>query len=279
MIGMIKKLFSNKKQMRLGVSYNLFDGEELIEQSIKSIRAEVDHINVVYQKVSNHGNNHAFSDELELLLKSLKEKGLVDYYELYTPDLKISQHYNEVGKRNRGLEIARENGCTHFVSFDTDEFYEIDSFKKAKEFILKNNITSTACHIVSYIKEPIYQISGTREAFVPFISKIYPKSKITLASKFPVLVDPTRALSGVKITKKRFKLFSKTDIVMHHMGLVRRDLDTKFRNSSANQKDNSRFFQLWENTKNWQYPNTFQYHDGGGGLKVKKVGNQFNIKL
>ncbi len=270
MIGMIKKLFSNKKQMRLGVSYNLFDGEELIEQSIKSIRAEVDHISVVYQKVSNHGNNHAFSDELELLLKSLKEKGLVDYYELYTPDLKISQHYNEVGKRNRGLEIARENGCTHFVSFDTDEFYEIDSFKKAKEFILKNNITSTACHIVSYIKEPIYQISGVREAFVPFISKIYPKSKITLASKFPVLVDPTRALSGVKITKKRFKLFSKTDIVMHHMGLVRRDLDTKFRNSSANQKDNSRFFQLWENTKNWQYPNTFQYHDGGGGTKSQE---------
>ena len=30
--------------MKLGVSYNIFDGEELLENSIKSIRKNVDYI-------------------------------------------------------------------------------------------------------------------------------------------------------------------------------------------------------------------------------------------
>ena len=41
--------------MKLGVSYNLFDGEELLENSIKCIRDSVDHISVVYQSTSNFG--------------------------------------------------------------------------------------------------------------------------------------------------------------------------------------------------------------------------------
>ena len=43
--------------MKLGVSYNLFDGEELLEGSIKQIRSEVDYISVVYQEVSNFGES------------------------------------------------------------------------------------------------------------------------------------------------------------------------------------------------------------------------------
>ena len=43
--------------MKLGVSYNVFDGEELLESSIKSIRDNVDHISVVYQTISNFGND------------------------------------------------------------------------------------------------------------------------------------------------------------------------------------------------------------------------------
>ena len=40
--------------MRLGASYSVFDSEELLEYSIKSIRKNVDYISVVYQTVSNH---------------------------------------------------------------------------------------------------------------------------------------------------------------------------------------------------------------------------------
>ena len=40
------------KNNKLGVSYNLFNGEELLEASIKSIRQNVDYINVIYQEYS-----------------------------------------------------------------------------------------------------------------------------------------------------------------------------------------------------------------------------------
>ena len=42
--------------MKLGVAYNVFDGEELLEYSIKSIKAFVDFIVVVAQETSNYGN-------------------------------------------------------------------------------------------------------------------------------------------------------------------------------------------------------------------------------
>lgn len=38
---------------KLGITYSLFDGEELLKYSIKQIRKSADYINVVYQK--NHG--------------------------------------------------------------------------------------------------------------------------------------------------------------------------------------------------------------------------------
>jgi len=41
--------------MKLGISYNVFDGEELLESSIRQIRNQVDYVSVVYQKVSNFG--------------------------------------------------------------------------------------------------------------------------------------------------------------------------------------------------------------------------------
>ena len=58
--------------MKLGISYNLFDGEELLEYSIQSVRNSTDHINVVYQKTSNWGE--PCSENLEDLLSDLVKK-------------------------------------------------------------------------------------------------------------------------------------------------------------------------------------------------------------
>ena len=55
--------------MKLGISYNLFDGEELLEYSINSVRDSCDHINVVYQKISNWGE--PCSKDLEDILHDL----------------------------------------------------------------------------------------------------------------------------------------------------------------------------------------------------------------
>ena len=73
--------------MKLGISYNVFDGEELLEKSILCIRDQVDFISVVYQEKSNFGNQ--CDPNLLPLLTSLKEKGLVDELFEYKP--KINQ--------------------------------------------------------------------------------------------------------------------------------------------------------------------------------------------
>ena len=62
--------------MQLGCAYNVFDGEELLEASIRSIRAAAQHVVVVYQTVSNFGN--ACHPGLVPLLEQLKASGLVD---------------------------------------------------------------------------------------------------------------------------------------------------------------------------------------------------------
>ena len=80
--------------MKLGVGYNIWDCEELLERSIESIRferkriqlkssiiylfqyrAHTDYVVVVYQTVSNFGAS--CSPYLEELLNELKDKGLI----------------------------------------------------------------------------------------------------------------------------------------------------------------------------------------------------------
>ena len=44
--------------MKLGVAYNVFDAEELLEYSINSIREFADYVVVVAQETSNYGNTN-----------------------------------------------------------------------------------------------------------------------------------------------------------------------------------------------------------------------------
>jgi len=120
--------------MKLGISYNLFDGEELLEPSIKSVRNSADHINVVYQKISNWGES--CSENLEDTLSDLVKKKLVDKIYYYTPKNR-SAGQNELHKRNIGLKIAKSHLCSHFLTMDCDEFDHRDQFDKAKKLRFK----------------------------------------------------------------------------------------------------------------------------------------------
>ena len=68
--------------MKIGVSYNLWKGEELLPYSIKSIRNEVDYIVVVYQNISNYNE---FRFDLTPLLNEMVSVGLIDEIVLYKP--------------------------------------------------------------------------------------------------------------------------------------------------------------------------------------------------
>ncbi len=226
-------IFSYKP--KLGVSYNLFDGEELLESSIRSIRKEVDYINVVCQRISNFGQE--ISEDVEPLLKRLQECGLIDEVFWYEPILS-NPHDNECAKRTLGLKMAKRAGCSHFMGMDVDEYYKAEELAKAKEFVFQKNLGASAVCIIEYLKSPHYQLVNgyaynlNQEFYVfhvPFIMKIHKFRKQEYKnSDFPCFVDPTRKLNS----DERFYLFPSQEIAMHHMSTVRVNLLQKYKNTS-----------------------------------------------
>jgi len=249
--------------MKLGITYNLFDGEELLESSVKSVRECAEHINVVYQTTSNWGEKA--SENIEDILSDLLKRKLVDKIYKYYPK-KTSAGKNELKKRNIGLNICKMNFCSHFLNMDCDEFYIKEQFNNAKKFIIDNDIYSSSCSFVNYIKKPIWKIEQKPQMYVPFIAKINLFSLINRKKYFPVLVDPTRKLNG----SKKFKYFESDIIEMQHMWTIRSDLNKKFNNSSAKKYNSQEYI---NGIINYEFPNKFF------NLNVIEVENKFNIKI
>lgn len=215
--------------MKLGISYVVFEGVELIESSINQIRPFVDYINIVYQKTSYY-NDIKCSDNLEPLICRLIDKGLIDEAILYEVDHSFPDlRRNEYIKRNIGLKYAKKNGCDYFMTMDCDEFYYPDQFLKAKNLIIKNGYKATFCKFINYFKEPTYKMNNST-GFVQFISKIEKDSKFSPFSLgSPVIVDPTRFFSRVK---NPYYIFSEKEVTMQHMCMVRKDILTKIKSNS-----------------------------------------------
>jgi hypothetical protein len=266
--------------MKLGVSYNVFDGEELLAFSLKAIREAVEHINVVYQTVSNFGNSCA--PELKDMLLELRERKLVDELFEYVPDFGRRPDFNEAAKRNLGLQIAKQRGCTHFLSMDCDEFYDRRELAWAREYIEQNGIEASACGVLGHIKEPVFQFQGGTP-YVPFIARIFPRSKIRLGSPFPLLTDATRRLNGDRklfLFKRKFHLFQKEELVMHHMGLVRRNIFGKYQNSTSNDggAHSQKLLEFARRVRDWRFGEKL-IHLHGEEITVVQVENKFNIQI
>jgi len=240
--------------MKLGVSYNIFDGEELLKGSIKQIRDKVDYISVVYQTISNFGN--PCSPGLELMLKNLKSIGLVDELFLYMPNLNGGGHFNEIRKRNIGLQLSKKNNCTHHMSMDSDEYYLSSEFENMKNQIIEQDYDSSYCQMVTYYKSWEYRLDPFEDYYVSLIYKIDENSMYSFNIQSPVLVDPTRRMSGVKNPI----LFTRDQLQMHHGSYIRNNIERKLKNSSSRNQD-------WDVNKIKKHFNSFS--DGDKALMFK----------
>jgi hypothetical protein len=257
--------------MKLGVSYNVFDGEELLEGSIKSIRSEVDYISVVYQTVSNFGNH--CDEGLVPLLNRLKNDGLIDELFEYKPKINKGGHFNEITKRNIGLSISEGFGCTHHMAMDSDEFYTKEQFIYMKNIIEEGSYDSSACQMTTYYKEPIYRLEPKEEYYVSLIYRIKPNSQYVIGHPFPVLVDPTRRMDGGKC-----KIFTKDEVEMHHMSYVRNNIEKKVRNSSAKINFESWIPEFLEYFNNWsEGDDALMPGKPPGRYKLIKTDNKFDV--
>lgn len=256
--------------MKLGVHYNIFDGVELLPASIANLRkTQVDlYISVVYQKVSNFGETIPEEDLLTIL--KLKTSGLIDALYEYTPKRHTLAIYNEILKRNIGLELCKEVGCTHTLSMDADEFYIPEEFNAGVDLILDTGIDATYADFYNYVKSPTYKIADSHAAcFVPFINKIYPDSRYHHESYHPVLIDPTRRITPTR----KYWVFPKDTLAMHHMMFVRKDIARKYRNSTHNDDPEFSADELLREVYTFKPGKLFR------GTPVLEVPNIFSIEL
>ncbi len=208
-----------------GVSYSVFDGEELLEDSLKTIRPHADYINVVYQRHSWYGN--PANPKLVSMLKKLQKQGLIDELIEYVPNYKLSAGKQERLKRNIGLKHAKKHGVDYFMCMDTDEFYIADEVIRAKKYIITNGITHSFCPVVTYATPT--QRSLVPSYFVQFFSFIGPFSKLKWNKHNVTLVDPTRQLNHIMGAK----YYVLPALEMHHMTGYRKNLTKKFQNTSS----------------------------------------------
>ncbi len=224
----------SKTAYKLGASYSVWDGEEMLEYAIRSIRSEVDYVNVVWQKVSWFGS--PCSDGLEPMLKKLRDEKLIDELIFFEPDLSALPAENETGKRNVGLEAARKAGCTHFITLDTDELFDAEEFKTSKEIIYQFGLTHTACPIITYFSPTVRIVGGKTGCTLPFICSIEKGEKLVLNAHQPWYADPTRK---IPVSKNSRPFFMHT-VCMHHFPRCRHDLNKKIQNSTMNQSAEGR---------------------------------------
>jgi hypothetical protein len=208
--------------MRLGISYAVFEGEELLEPVVRGIRPLVSHVSVVYQPVSYHGNPCA--PGLVPALEGLLARGVIDELVRFDSDLSLVCKANEAGVRNLGLECSRRAGCTHHISADVDEFYVPEQL--AFVMAAMGGHDSSIVPIVNYYKRPVWRIEplqGHRVSFIHPVGVSY-----DLSSEPPLSLDRSRRLSSWAACR----VFEPHELVVHHMSFVRRDIRRKLANNS-----------------------------------------------
>lgn len=251
--------------MKLGICYMVFDGEELLEFAASHIRNQIDHISVTYQTTSYFGN--PCDPNLPNLINKLKGDKLIDEAIHYEPNLSLHPKENELKLRNLGLELSRNANCTHHISADVDEFYSSEQMKFAKETMDDSDFSMV--HYINYYKEPTFLVANPKDLLITFIHPVENQYKII--EDFPFRIETTRRLSKYN----KYKIFSKNEVLQHHMSYVRKDIRKKFANSC-----NSSYYDMKK------FYSDFDKHQVGDraclipdylNRRTTKVENQFNI--
>lgn len=200
--------------MILAAIYNVWDGVELLRHSMESVKSKVDVFIIVFSNFSNYGEDYRPLGDMDL-------SGFNYVLKFYTPVIG-SGAMNENKKRNIGLDVARNLGCTHFLHMDCDEMYE--DFDRAVLEYRSFGKPGSVCQMFTYFKSAIWRFEKEDNYYVPFIH-VLDKNTTAGHSPYPFYVDPTRSIncSDVSLLQAR----------MHHFSYVRRDISRKCRNSSA----------------------------------------------
>ena len=157
--------------IKLGVSYAVFSGLDLLKPSIQNIKPFASHITVVWSPISSTGEKIA--DYALDLLNDLYDSKLID--ELIRFDPKIT---NDPVQMQDNCRLKREIGrlscvsahCTHHLIRDCDEFHDALQMKQILDTY--PTVDCTLSRIREYIRNPFTRIKKISDLYVPFIQLI-----------------------------------------------------------------------------------------------------------
>ncbi len=210
--------------MRLIALYSVFDGEELLEGSVRQIRPFVDFVLCAVQTESFTGERYSGGVEKAV---ELKREGLVDGVATFTPRVGERPQINELKKRFGAMQLGYKAGFTHFFHIDCDEYFVPEEFEAAKAHVERVDAEGTLLYSQAYFKRPDWELDNVDRIFVPFIHKYRPGLQCC-GSNFPYLCDPTRT-----VEVENPVVLPREMILHHHYSWVRSDIGRKVRNSST----------------------------------------------
>ena len=268
--------------MKLGVAYNIFDGEEMLVHSLKNLRPMVDYICVVYQTMSNYAKANT---KLFPILRELQDDGLIDTLHSYFPTL----HYdtsgkllsnngliNEIKKRNIGLDLCRAWDCDTFMTIDCDELYDEKQFLWAKEEFEKGKYDTSFTQMKTYYKYPTIELSPPETYYAPLFYKINSNTQFSFDyynDKYPVNIDPTR-----RVKAGYTRVYTRDEIELYHYAYVRNDIRSKVNNSSSQSSDEHKEL-VCNHYENWKTIEDKAIFIGGKEYTLREVNNKFNIQI
>ena len=232
---------------KLGLTINAFDASELLHDLILEIRDQVDWVAAVWQKKSYWKNPMDRRDMAEL--ERLKSLGLIDELIEFKPDFVNYSRNQECEKRNMGIKMMAERGCSHVLNIDADEFYDKDQFRYAKEKINKMAYPITYWSYVNYYRDFNHYLVYPFRPFVPGIHSTY--FNYTYEGPAPGPTDPTRRINNP--LNIGTYVFEDDEIRMGHAAWIRRDIRKKLVNWSAKNHFTKQVLEdavkRWENWK------------------------------
>jgi hypothetical protein len=205
------------------------DSIELLPFCLKNHLQFCDHVIVVWSMTSNH---KTYDDGFLPFIMKYKNDGRITFHQ-HEPVPGATPLVNETRKRNYGIDVARKSGFTHFIIADADEFYIPESMNYEKKKFDKGDLNGIVHPLKVYIKTPHLWCSD--HTLVPGIHKLEKTTFVGQFKEYPFAydelgnahIDPSRRvnyLSGIGMS----------EFPMHHYSYVRKNIDLKIDNSSAN---------------------------------------------
>jgi hypothetical protein len=252
---------------KLSALYTVFNGIELLDKSISQIWNEIDVLILCVQKISNTGNKTDQS-KLPAIIEKYKSKIHVLHFK---PNLNLTTKQNERNKLQMRIDYARLIGCTHFIQMACDHYYKSDEFNFYKNLCFNEDYDITFTEMNTYYKKPIYLIWPRENYYMPFITKLYPQTRVMYNKNYPVHADPSVMVN----TTTKHRIFKPDEILLHHFTAIRENIDDKYKNAAASirwsQQDVERFKKEYKNAKPGMKIQYFQNRE------ITEVKNIFNI--